>query len=76
MCEKVDVAFMSTMLKWPKGSRTSDGVWAKHWYENVDNSEGFASFSAKDLQLNDEQLSVVHHVQPFYDQLYKKRIGA
>jgi hypothetical protein len=76
LCEKVDVAFMSTMLKWPKGSRTSDGVWAKHWYENVDNSEGFASFSAKDLQLNDEQLSVVHHVQPFYDQLYKKRIGA
>jgi hypothetical protein len=76
LCEKVDVAFMSTMLKWPKGSRTSDGVWAKHWYENVDNSEGFGSFSAKDLQLNDEQLSVVHHVQPFYDQLYKKRIGA
>ena len=76
LCERIDVAFMSTMLKWPKGSRTTDGVWAKHWYENVDNSKGFASFSATTLKLNDEQLSVVHHVQPFYDQLYKKRIGA
>ncbi len=66
---------MRPMLKWPKGSRTSDGVWAKHWYENVDNSEGFASFSAKDLQLNDEQLSVVHHVQPFMISSIKKELA-
>ena len=31
---------------------------------------------AKNLQLNDAQLSVVDQVQPFYEDLYKKRIGA
>ena len=76
LCEKLDIAFTTAMLKWPKGSRISDGVWAKHWYKNVDNSVGFAPYSPKNLRLNDEQLSVVHQVQPFYQQLYKNRINA
>jgi hypothetical protein len=76
LSEKLGVSFTPSMLKWPKGSRTSDGVWAKHWYKNVENSSGFAPYSPKDLRLNDEQLSVVHQVQPFYQQLYKKRISA
>ena len=67
---------MPTMLEWPQGSRTSDGVWAKHWYKSVDNSSNFTAYSAKNLQLNDAQLSVVDQVQPFYEDLYKKRIGA
>jgi hypothetical protein len=74
LCEKLDVTFMPTMLNWPQGSRTSDGVWAKHWYKNVDNSIGFGPYLAKDLQLNDEQLAVVYQVQPFYEQLYSKRM--
>ena len=76
LCEKLGVAFMPEMLNWPPGSRTSDGVWAKHWYKNVDNSSGFAPYSAKQLRLNDAQLSVVNQVQPFYEQLYKKRMSA
>ena len=76
LCEKLGIPFLPTMLKWPQGTRTSDGVWAKHWYKSVDSSSGFAPYSAKHLQLNDEQLSVVEQVQPFYEELYKKRIGA
>jgi len=76
LCEKLGVSFMPAMLNWPKGCRASDGVWAKHWYKNVNNSSGFAPYSAKHLQLNDAQLSVVNQVQPFYEQLYKKRISA
>ena len=76
VCEKLGVSFMPSMLEWPTGSRTSDGVWAKHWYKSVDDSSGFAAYSAKNLQLNDAQQSVVDQVQPFYEQLYKKRISA
>ena len=76
LCEKLGVAFMPTMLDWPKGSRKSDGVWAKHWYKNVDNSSGFAPYSAKNVQLDDAQLAVVNQVEPFYQQLYAKRISA
>ena len=74
LCEKLSVPFMPAMLNWPKGSRASDGVWAKHWYESVENSTGFAPYSEKQIQLNDEQLEVVNQVQPFYQQLYDKRI--
>ena len=76
LCEKLGVSFMPTMLNWPQGSRISDGVWAKHWYKSVDNSSGFSPYSAKHLRLNDNQLSVVNQVQPFYQQLYNKRIRA
>jgi hypothetical protein len=75
LCEKLGVSYIPEMLSWPQGSRTSDGVWAKHWYKNVDNSSGFALHLAQHLQLNDEQLSVVNQVQPFYQQLYNKRIS-
>jgi hypothetical protein len=75
LCETLGVAFMPAMLNWPQGSRTSDGVWAKHWYKNVDNSSGFAPYLSQHLQLNDEQMSVVNQVQPFYQQLYNKRIS-
>jgi hypothetical protein len=75
LCEKLGVSYIPEMLSWPQGSRTSDGVWAKHWYKNVDNSSGFAPHLAQHLQLNYEQLSVVNQVQPFYQQLYNKRIS-
>jgi len=74
LCEKLSVPFMPDMLNWLKGSRVSDGVWAKHWYKSVENSTGFAPYTEKQLQLNDEQLEVVNQVQPFYQQLYDKRI--
>jgi hypothetical protein len=76
LCEKLGVSFTPTMLKWPQGTRTSDGVWAKHWYKSVDNSCGFTPYSTKSLKLNAEQLAVVNQVQPFYQQLYDKRISA
>ena len=76
LCERLELPFMPAMLNWPQGSRTSDGVWAKHWYKSVDSSSGFAPYSAKHLKLTDEQLSVVSQVQPFYEQLYAKRINA
>lgn len=76
LCARLDLTFMPTMLKWPRGGRTSDGVWAKHWYKNVDKSVGFTPYLAKNMRLNDEQLSVVHQVQSFYQQLYRKRISA
>ena len=75
LCNRLGVSFMPAMLKWPQGSRKSDGVWAKHWYKNVEKSCGFGPYAAKSLQLNDAQLSVVNQVQPFYEQLYAKRIS-
>ena len=41
MCEYFNINFSSKMLKWPKGERSTDGVWSPYWYKNVINSDSF-----------------------------------
>lgn len=41
LCNLLNISFSEKMLHWKKGGIPEDGVWAKHWYENVHNSEGF-----------------------------------
>ncbi|MBK8505213.1 MAG: hypothetical protein IPL46_25245 [Saprospiraceae bacterium] len=36
------------MLRWPKGAKAYDGVWAPYWYKNVHNSSGFEKQSSSD----------------------------
>jgi hypothetical protein len=76
LCNALDMTFSPDMLNWPKGRRTSDGVWAKHWYKSVENSTGFATYAAKTLELKGHQLAVVNEVEPYYQQLFEKRLGS
>jgi hypothetical protein len=39
------------MLKWPKGPKSFDGVWAPHWYNAVWESTGFAAPVEKTVEL-------------------------
>jgi hypothetical protein len=41
ICRRLGVAFDEVMLRWPAGSRATDGVWASHWYTSVEASTGF-----------------------------------
>jgi hypothetical protein len=41
LCESVGVEFTEAMLSWPAGLRQTDGIWAKHWYNEVANSTRF-----------------------------------
>jgi hypothetical protein len=41
LCEAVGVPFDPAMLSWAPGPRPTDGVWARHWYANVERSTGF-----------------------------------
>ena len=41
LCEALEVPFSEKMLQWDKGGIPEDGVWAKHWYQNVHASSGF-----------------------------------
>ena len=45
LCDYLDVDFdEQAMLHWPAGRRVSDGVWASHWYHNVEQSTGFGGY--------------------------------
>lgn len=41
ICARAGIRFEESMLAWPAGPRTSDGVWADHWYDQVRKSTGF-----------------------------------
>ena len=41
LCDALGVPFTERMLWWPAGRRESDGVWARHWYDRVEQSTGF-----------------------------------
>lgn len=47
LCESLDIPFDEAMLSWPAGPRSTDGVWAAHWYANVEHSTAFQAPPAR-----------------------------
>ncbi|WP_371375003.1 HAD family hydrolase [Thalassotalea aquiviva] len=80
LCAKLELPFSNNMLSWPQGRRESDGVWAQHWYQNVESSTGFkAPARAESKQqllahLTSQQQDVVQISQVFYQQMYQQRL--
>ena len=44
-CNSISLEFDSSMLKWQKGNHPQDGIWWKHWYDNVITTTHFQKFS-------------------------------
>ena len=56
------------MLSWKKGAHENDGIWGKHWYHNINNSETF--FKKKNVQSDDyKQFKSIYNDSLYY---YKK----
>ena len=62
------------MLKWPPGKRSTDGVWAKHWYASVEASTEFLPFSEKDEELPAAFNAIYDRCIEIYDYLYAHRL--
>jgi len=41
LCKALEIPWDPVMLRWDKGGRPEDGVWAKYWYHSVHNSRGW-----------------------------------
>lgn len=74
LCESLGVSFDECMLRWAAGPRSSDGVWAPHWYQNVEKSTEFVPHKTKRLNLNKEQQWIADQRRPYYQEMYKHRI--
>lgn len=74
LCEALSLSFDPAMLEWPPGPRASDGVWASHWYKNVERSTGFGSPSPPVTDLTDWQWQVVEQVTPYFERMHARRI--
>jgi hypothetical protein len=76
LCAALDVPFDETMLAWPAGRRTSDGVWAPAWYAAVERSTGFGPPEAAEPPvLPDDLRRIADAAQPHYEALAGFKIG-
>ena len=73
ICISVGIRFSQKMLKWPKGKRKSDGIWAKYWYQNVENSSGFQPFQKKNIVIDKKLIPLYDKCLADYNSLYEKR---
>ncbi len=75
LCGRLGLTFEQSMLHWPAGSRSEDGVWAKHWYQAVHKSTGFSAYQPKqDFPAKLETL--LDECLPWYDKLFALAIRA
>lgn len=74
LCDRLGVPFTDRMLSWPPGPRESDGVWARHWYHNVENSTGFAPYREKRVSLDGFQQRLADECRPHYERLHAHRM--
>ncbi len=74
LCEAVSIPFDTAMLSWPPGGRTTDGVWAAHWYDSVNRSTQFEDARARPVISEPELLEIEAQVLPLYKKMKERAI--
>lgn len=74
LCEWLGIDFSGRMLRWPKGPRASDGIWAPHWYAHVWESTRFEAPEPRRIELSETAQRVADDCQPHYDKLHALRL--
>jgi hypothetical protein len=74
LCKAAGVPFTGRMLSWPRGRRPTDGVWAKHWYQRVEESTGFAPYRAREGNLPPHLLALYGRARECYESLHAFRL--
>ncbi len=74
LCTAIDLPFDPAMLHWKAGSRADDGIWAKHWYNAVHQSTGFAGAEGPLPQMDERQEKMRHLAMPHYEKLSKLKL--
>ncbi len=74
LCDALNVPFDDRMLSWPAGRRSTDGVWAKYWYDAVEKTTSFGRYKPKDEQVPDELSGVLAECERCYAEMYERRI--
>ena len=75
LCDAVGVEFTDAMLSWPPGLRETDGIWAKHWYGEVESSTTFRKPALREPEPVPERLAAVYErSRECYDRLHRYRL--
>lgn len=69
ICGLLKIPFSEKMLGWKKGGIPEDGIWAKHWYGNVQNSEGFGVQKSSSQPFPKHLEPLLNDALPYYETL-------
>ena len=69
LCTHLNIDFENKMLNWPEGKRVSDGVWAPHWYSEVEKTTGFQVYSYHDVVLDSKWRDIYDRCMVDYEVL-------
>jgi len=69
-CRSIDLEFDISMLKWKTGNHPQDGIWWKHWYDNVITTTHFHKFSSNQQELDEKYKSIYDEALDYYNKLY------
>jgi len=70
-CQKINIKFDKSMLKWRKGNHINDGIWWESWYDNVINSTKFHEYEKKDINIENKYDSIYNESMKYYNYLKK-----
>lgn len=76
LCQRVGIPFDGVMLSWPPGPRETDGIWAKHWYHEVEQSTSFRPYRPKPDPVPPKFADLYHRCAEFYERLAAYRLRA
>ena len=74
LCNKLEISYSNKMLKWSKGPKKADGIWAKYWYKNVHSSNEFNNYEIKDFYLSPKNEMLAQDCEKYYNFLFSKSI--
>lgn len=69
LCDAIGIRFDEAMLSWPAGRRETDGVWAEHWYQAVEESTGFQPYKPPPVELPEELELLAAELRSDYERL-------
>lgn len=75
LCDSLGVNFTESMLTWPPGLRDTDGIWAKHWYKEVENSTSFRPYQPKAAAVPEQLATIYRQCLDCYEKLYAHRLS-
>ena len=74
LCMLLEISFDKKMLRWERGGRVEDGIWAKYWYQNLHDSKGFLPYDARKITLTKSNTLLESECLPYYKFLTSKSI--
>ena len=70
LCKRLNIDYDDSMIKWPTGSRSSDGIWGQVWYKNLVKSSSFQKEEYNHLNtLPSKYNSIYEECKKIYEKL-------